>query len=242
MRAVIQARIRDTYTGGAVGNPGQALIAEPSCGGSEEAIGNGRYTVIVFQIRGSGTPNGNGERPELEQEGARLAVVTDAYDESQRVAAERVRRLFSTECELKTVSVMSAPEGIFASEEENGGHWHRRKDSVRGARIAVRTEGKIIFVNPADVRMIEAQGNYVLLHTASRAHSLRESISNVAEKLEPYGFVRIHRSTIVNASLVEEIRTSPSGEIRLCLKGSNKEYSVSRRYRGALKSIAPCWI
>ena len=118
----------------------------------------------------------------------------------------------------------------------------RSSEGPRAARIAVRTEGKILFVNPADVRVIEARGNYVQLETGSRSHSLRESISTVADKLEPYGFVRIHRSTIVNASLVEEIRTSASGEIRVCLKGSNREYSVSRRYKGALRSIAPCWI
>lgn len=118
----------------------------------------------------------------------------------------------------------------------------RSNESVRPAKIAVRTEGKIVFVNPAEVRVIEARGNYVQLETGSRSHSLRESISTVADKLEPYGFVRIHRSTIVNASLVEEIRTLPSGEICVCLRGSNKEYSVSRRYRGALRSIAPCWI
>lgn len=113
---------------------------------------------------------------------------------------------------------------------------------MRTARIAVRTGGKIVFVNPAEIRVIEAQGNYVLLHTASRSHSLRESISKVAEKLEPYGFVRIHRSTIVNASMVEEIRTSPSGEICVCLKGSAKEYSISRRYRNGVRSLARCWI
>lgn len=118
----------------------------------------------------------------------------------------------------------------------------RSSEGVRPAKIAVRTEGKIVFINPADVRVIEARGNYVLLETGSRSHSLRESISTVADKLEPYGFVRIHRSTVVNASLVEEIRTLPSGEIRICLKGSSKEYSVSRRYRRALRSIAPCWI
>lgn len=224
-----------------MGNSGQGIMDQLSHEKWEEAGSRGRYTVVVFQVRDSGTPGGDGETLKLQEEDSRLAVVTDANGDSQRVAEECVRRLFSSECELKTVSVMSAPGYMFGPEAEDG-RGEKGKDSVRTARIAVRTDGKIIFVNPADVRVIEAQGNYVLLETAAKSHSLRESISNVAEKLEPYGFVRIHRSTIVNASVVEEIRTSPSGEIRVCLKGSSKEYSVSRRYRNALRSIAPCWI
>lgn len=109
-------------------------------------------------------------------------------------------------------------------------------------RIAVKTQGKIVFVDPAELVVIEAQGNYVLLKGRSRSHVLRESVSAVAEKLERFGFVRIHRSTIVNEALVEEIHVSRSGDMLLRLKGEAKEYNVSRKYREALKSIASCWI
>lgn len=224
-----------------MGDPGQAIIDQLSQEEDEGRADSGQYTVVVFEVRNYGNGNGNGESIKLDQQDSRLAVVTDADEDSQRVAAECVRRLFSNDCELKTVGVMSAPAEIVGHEAGNNGRGEKGT-GVRAARIAVRTDGKIIFVNPADVRVFEAQGNYVLLQTALKSHSLRESISNVAEKLEAYGFVRIHRSTIVNSSLVEEIRTSPSGEIRVCLKGSSKEYSVSRRYRDALRSIAPCWI
>jgi DNA-binding LytR/AlgR family response regulator len=226
-----------------VGNPGQAIIDQLSHEEGEGQANSGPYRVVVFEVRNSGNGNGNGNRDsiKLEQHDSRLAVVTDADEDSQRVAAECVRRLFSNECELKTVGVMSAPADVLGHDAGNNGRGEKGTD-VRAARIAVRTDGKIIFVNPAEVKVIEAQGNYVLLQTALKSHSLRESISNVAEKLEPYGFVRIHRSTVVNALMVEEIRTSPSGEIRVCLKGSSKEYSVSRRYKNALRSLAPCWI
>ncbi len=222
-----------------MGNVGQAIIDQLSHGELEREENKNQYTVVVFQVRDLGSTDGN--RPTLKpnRDDSRVAVVTETDEDSQRVAAECVRRLFSNECELKTMGVIAAPE-TFGPEDDGRGE--KVKSSVRTARIAVHTDGRIIFINPAEVHVIEAQGNYVLLQTASKSHSLRESISKVAEKLEGYGFVRIHRSTIVNASLVEEIRTSPSGEIRVCLKGSDKEYSVSRRYRSALRSITPCWI
>jgi DNA-binding LytR/AlgR family response regulator len=109
-------------------------------------------------------------------------------------------------------------------------------------KIGIHTARKIVFVNLADVAVVEAQGNYVSLQTSCRAHLLRESISAIAAKLKPYGFLRIHRSTIVNQESVEEIRVAASGDMFLRVTGKDKEYSVSRKYRHALKSIAPCWI
>ena len=109
-------------------------------------------------------------------------------------------------------------------------------------KIAIRTEGKILFIDPADVTAVEAQGNYVLLQTRCGSHLLRESVSTVARKLERYGFIRIHRSTIVNGALVEEVQVSGSGEMLLHLKGAEKQYNISRKYKGVLKAIAPCWI
>ena len=37
----------------------------------------------------------------------------------------------------------------------------------------------------------------------------------MVEKLEPYGFIRIHRSVVVNISAVEEIQPLPTGEYEL---------------------------
>jgi DNA-binding LytR/AlgR family response regulator len=117
-----------------------------------------------------------------------------------------------------------------------------RSGVARPPRIALKTEGKTVFVDLAAVRVIEAQGNYVLLQTPARSYLLRESVSTLATKLEQYGFVRIHRSTIVNGSMVEEIRTSPSGETLVRIKDGGKDYCVSRKYRSALKLLATCWI
>ena len=72
-------------------------------------------------------------------------------------------------------------------------------------RIAIRAKRKILLINPADVIAVEAQGNYVLVRQTSSSHLLRESISTMEEKLAPHGFVRIHRSVLVNRACVEEI-------------------------------------
>jgi len=111
----------------------------------------------------------------------------------------------------------------------------------KSARIAIKTNRRILFVDPADVVIIEAQGNYILLRRPSGSYLLRESISTMAEKLKAYGFIRIHRSVLVNGSFVEEIQPRPTGEYVLRIKGG-KEYTVSRTYKNNLKSLAKFWI
>ena len=113
--------------------------------------------------------------------------------------------------------------------------------SRKPSRIAIKTNGKILFINPGEVNAVEAQGNYVLLRRGTDSYLLRGSISELAEKLEPCGFIRIHRSVLVNTSYVQEIEPWTPGGYLLRM-GGGKEYAVSRTYKGNLKSIAEFWL
>lgn len=114
---------------------------------------------------------------------------------------------------------------------------------TRSFKIAIKSKGNILFVDPAQIAFVEAQGNHVLFKGPSESHLLRESISAVARKLEPCGFIRIHRSILVNTSFVEGIRSRASniGEHVLYIKGGT-ELTVSRSYKKNLKSITQFWI
>ena len=112
---------------------------------------------------------------------------------------------------------------------------------VKPIKIAIKTKGKILLIHPGDILAVEAEGNYVLLRRATDSYLLRESISTMAEKLQPYGFIRIHRSVLVNASSVEEIHPGTSGEYMLRIAGG-RQYMVSRTYKNNLKSLAHAWI
>lgn len=113
--------------------------------------------------------------------------------------------------------------------------------SAKPVRIAVKTKGKILLFSPGDILAVEAEGNYVLLQRESDSFLLRESISTMAEKLKAYGFIRIHRSVLVNTSWVEEIRPGATGEYVLRIS-NGKEYMVSRTYKNNLKLLAQSWI
>ena len=102
--------------------------------------------------------------------------------------------------------------------------------------IAIKAKGRILFINPGDVVAVQAEGNYVSLHRESDSYLLRESISRVAEKLKPYGFIRIHRSALVNTTFVVEIKPYSTGKCGLRVKGG-KEYSVTSTYKKNLKPL-----
>jgi len=111
----------------------------------------------------------------------------------------------------------------------------------RSLRVAIKVKGKILFISLGDVISIQAKGKCVWLQRNASSYLLRESISVVAEKLRTHGFIRIHRSVLVNTSFVEEIRPLSTGEYCLRVEGG-KEYTVTRTYKTNLKSLAEFWI
>ncbi len=108
-------------------------------------------------------------------------------------------------------------------------------------RIAFKAKGRILFVDLAEIVAVQAEGNYVSLRHRPNPYLLRESLSSMADKLKPYGFIRIHRSVVVNISAVEEIQPLPTGEYRLRVKGG-KEYLVTRTYKDNLRDLAQLWV
>ena len=109
------------------------------------------------------------------------------------------------------------------------------------ARIAIKAKGRILLIDAAEVIAVEAKGNYVLLHHRANSHMLRETIATMQEKLNPLGFVRIHRSALVNAALVEEIQPWSTGEYVIRMR-SGREYTVTRTYKKNMQFLAHLWI
>jgi len=108
-------------------------------------------------------------------------------------------------------------------------------------RIAFKAKGSILLLDLADILAVQAEGNYVSLRHQRNPYLVHESLSSMAEKLKPYGFIRIHRSVVVNSSAVEEIQPLPTGEYRLRVKGG-KEYLVTRTYKDNLRDLAQVWV
>lgn len=119
----------------------------------------------------------------------------------------------------------------------------RHEEVARGQspRIAFKAKGKILVLDLAEIVAVQAEGDYVSLQHGRHPYLLRACLSAIGATLKPYGFIRIHRSVVVNASLVEEIEPLSTGEYKLRVKGG-QEYIVTRTYRGNLRFVAHLWL
>jgi two-component system, LytTR family, response regulator len=101
-------------------------------------------------------------------------------------------------------------------------------------RLVIKSGGRISFVKASEIDWIEAEGNYVRLHSGKESYLLRETLSQMEERLDSQHFVRIHRSTIVNLNSVKELRSYFHGEYQVLLH-DRTELLLSRKYREKLR-------
>ena len=101
-------------------------------------------------------------------------------------------------------------------------------------RLAVRNNGHVLFLDPAEVEWIEAAGNYVRLNAGGESHLLRETMARVEARLPRDRFLRIHRSAIVNLEAVRELVLEARGDFVVILR-SGKRLPLSRGSRDRLE-------
>ncbi len=103
-------------------------------------------------------------------------------------------------------------------------------------RIPVRTGSGFLLLKAAEIDWVEAEREYVVLHTREKDHIVRSKISEFEERLPGDQFARIHRSIIVNLDRVREIVPLFSGEYSLTLVNGAKLRS-GRTYADTVKSL-----
>ena len=109
---------------------------------------------------------------------------------------------------------------------------HHERDTYL-SRIAVRSTKSVTVVDLASVDWVEADGDYLKLHTGSKVHLLRGTMNALEPRLDPREFVRIHRSTIVRISRVKELVPQLHGDYDVTLS-TGARLRLSRSYRTRL--------
>jgi two-component system LytT family response regulator len=101
------------------------------------------------------------------------------------------------------------------------------------SRFPVRVGSRIQIVLTDDIEWIAAAGDYAELHVGGRSHLLRESMNSLEEKLDPELFLRIHRSRIVRAGCIRELRNIDNREYLVKLSDGS-EHRSSRTFADRL--------
>ncbi len=140
--------------------------------------------------------------------------------EGQAELAERIRAVLETE----RAAEGSAPPGRGQASSHTDG------------RIVVKSGARTRIVRLEEVDWIEAEGNYARLHCQGGEvrHLVPRPLGELAGSLEAHGFVRIHRSAIVNLDRVTELRTDNHRDYSVLLE-SGQTLRLSRTYRNELE-------
>jgi two-component system, LytTR family, response regulator len=144
------------------------------------------------------------------------------------MALERVRKKIAAETALMTQEQLTAVlTGLRSSTGES-------KTYV--SRFLVRDGEKEIVLSVDRIDWIEAADYYCCLHSKGRGYMLRETISELNNKLDPRQFVRVHRSSIVNLDQIREIHRDGQTEGSVVLL-SGQAVRMSRAGRQKLSEI-----
>lgn len=108
--------------------------------------------------------------------------------------------------------------------------------TVSGSTIRVRDAARVILFDATEVEWISADGDYLRIHGGARPPLIRGTMKQAAHALAPLGFVRVHRSAIVNAACLREVVRSTTGEVTLLLR-SGVRVKAGRTYLAAVRHL-----
>lgn len=101
--------------------------------------------------------------------------------------------------------------------------------------LAIRTRDRTLVVPTPEIDWISSDDYYARLHLGGKSLLSRESMQNLERDLARHGFLRIHRSTIVNVSRIHEVLSEPNGRRTVVLR-SGERLPVARRRRRSLEA------
>ena len=106
----------------------------------------------------------------------------------------------------------------------------------RVERLTIKDGGEFQFVRVADIRWIDAAGDYMCVHAGNKTHIMRTTMKQLEATLDPELFLRVHRSSIVNINYINGAQVYPNGEYLLTLEG-DAQLKVSRSYGHKIRAL-----
>jgi two-component system LytT family response regulator len=146
-------------------------------------------------------------------------------------SVQRVRRRIAegrvTDLALKIVRVAAAIDGRYTAVPQPAAY---------PSQIVVRVRRRMYWLNVDDIIWIQGASQYSRVHSKTGEFLLSRSLSALECELDPRCFFRIHRSAIVNADQVQEIRTSGDGRYNVFLR-SGPILPLGRSRREVLRKL-----
>jgi len=108
-----------------------------------------------------------------------------------------------------------------------------RAQTHSSERLLVPDGEELRLIDTSIIEWIEADDNYVHVHTAAHSYLLRRTLQDLLSQLGERQFARIHKSTAVNLAAIHTLAPLFKGDHDVQLR-SGKTLRLSRRYKDAL--------
>jgi two-component system LytT family response regulator len=131
--------------------------------------------------------------------------------------------------ERLSIALERASRRLGAQDDASGG---KSDGNPWLSRLAIKDENGIFFVPVEQILWIEAANKYVVIHTASNNHIVRQTIKSLEDTLDPKEFLRIHRSILVRKAAVRGLHPLFHGDYIVKLI-NGAELTLSRNFRGS---------
>ena len=103
-------------------------------------------------------------------------------------------------------------------------------------KISAYIDDTEYYVDVKTILFMEADGNYISIHTGKSIYRLRQKLYELEEIL-PRDFIRVSKSTIVNTEQISSIKKNITGASEISFRNSTKRAYASRNYIKALIEI-----
>ena len=99
-------------------------------------------------------------------------------------------------------------------------------------RLAVKADGRFVFLRFDEIVWIEAADNYVVIHTTAGERLMpRDTLTAIEERLGPQMFTRVNRSALVRTDQVKELQPNEQGDYSILLRNGTR-IPLSRALKG----------
>jgi two-component system LytT family response regulator len=85
-----------------------------------------------------------------------------------------------------------------------------------------------LLLKPEEIHYVKADLSEVMIRTVKGFSYYAQKISDLYERLEPFGFVRIHRSYLININEIQEIQTIEQSKLRFSFRNNSDNIESSK--------------
>jgi DNA-binding LytR/AlgR family response regulator len=118
----------------------------------------------------------------------------------------------------------------FEQEQSKMAYADKPDSYIINKHLFVRHKSKLVKLSPEDVLYAEAKSNYTVIVTEKEKYTVSTTLGIIEERLVPFGFLRIHRSYIINLSKIETIEDDnvSIGQQAIPLSRNNKQELMNK--------------